>query len=152
MRVLETKIPAPVVIVAVAGGMNLLSPTSALPLPGSPRDLVASAIAIASGVIAAAAFFAFWRGKTTFNPFRPERASALLTRGVFGLTRNPLYLSLALLLLAYAVRLGGVVAYGGPLLFLVYITRFQVVPEERAMHAKFGSAWARYTRTVRRWI
>ena len=149
---LEARIPGPFVAIVIAGGMLLLSPTASLPISDSPREIISTAIAVASGVIAVAAFFSFWRARTTFNPVHPERASTLLTRGAFGFTRNPLYLSLALLLLAYAVKLGSVVAFGGPPLFLAYITRFQVVPEERAMLANFGSAWTEYTQTVRRWI
>ena len=152
MLALEAKIPAPIVAFAVVGVMRLLTPSVASPAAGSPRDLIHAAIAIVSGAIAVAAFFSFWRAKTTFDPRHPERASALLTRGVFRLTRNPLYLSLALLLLAYAVKLGSLVAFVGPPFFIAYITRFQVLPEERAMQAKFGDAWTHYASSVRRWI
>ena len=149
---LEARIPAPIVAVVVAGAMRLLAPSVVLPAAGSPRDLVHAAIAIASGIIAVAAFFSFWRARTTIDPRYPERASTLLTQGVFRLSRNPLYLSLALLLLAYAVKLGGVVAFVGPAFFVAYVTRFQILAEERAMQAKFGQAWMDYASTVRRWI
>ncbi len=149
---LEAKIPPPIVTLALAGAMCLLSPASAPPTHGSVLALFFSSIAIGSALLAATAFLSFWRAKTTINPLHPERASVLMVHGAFRLTRNPLYLSLALLLLAYAVHLGSLTALTGPLAFIAYITRFQIVPEERAMQATFGDAWTKYSRTVRRWI
>ncbi len=152
MRSLETLVPAPVVALVVAAVMHVAPFAAEVPAAGSLRDVVYTVIAIASGIIATAAFHAFWRARTTFDPRHPERASVLLTRGVFGLTRNPLYLSLALLLLAYGVRLGSWMSLTGVPLFVVYVTRFQIVPEERALQLRFGAAWTQYARKVRRWI
>jgi protein-S-isoprenylcysteine O-methyltransferase Ste14 len=68
------------------------------------------ALACAGGVIGIAAMVSFWRAKTTMNPIKPGAASLLVTGGVFRFTRNPMYLSLPLYLLAWGpvlVKLAG---------------------------------------------
>ena len=105
-----------------------------------------------SGALAIAGFAGLWRAGTTFNPINPERATKLVTSGVYAFSRNPIYLSLLLLLMAYAVRLWSLPAAAGPAPYIVYITRFQIVPEERALQAKFGVAFTDYKRKVRQWI
>ena len=61
-------------------------------------------------------------------------------------------LGLALLLSAWAVHLQAAWPWVGPLVFVVYITRFQILPEERALRARFGSAYQAYCTRVRRWL
>lgn len=116
------------------------------------REVVVTLALQLSGVLAIAAFVGLWRAGTTFNPLNPERATKLVTSGVYAISRNPLYLSLLLLLIAYAVSLWSLPAAAGPAVFVAYITRFQVVPEERALEAKFGDAFTDYKRRVRQWI
>ena len=117
--------------------------TRAIGFSPYPYRLVAFAIA---GVIA------FRRSRTTVNPLHPEQATALVTRGVYRLSRNPMYAGMLLLLLAWATRLSNTAALAGPLLFALYITRFQIIPEERALTALFGEKYAAYRAKVRRWF
>ncbi len=105
-----------------------------------------------SALVALAAFAGFWKARTTINPLKPDRASVLVTHGIYRFTRNPMYLSLLLLLVAYASELGSWVAFAGPAVYVAYITRFQIVPEERILASKFGDEFAEYKRRVRRWI
>ncbi|MPN42673.1 hypothetical protein SDC9_190230 [bioreactor metagenome] len=63
-----------------------------------------------------------------------------------------MYLGMLVLLLAWCVWLGNVAALLGPVLFVAYITRFQIIPEERILLAKFGEPYAQYLRRVRRWL
>lgn len=90
--------------------------------------------------------------KTTINPLKPETASSLVTNGVFKYTRNPMYLGL-LLILIYLSLIFNVV--GGCLVslgFIIYITKFQIIPEEVAMEKLFGNQFLEYKQQVRRWI
>ena len=82
----------------------------------------------------------------------PEQASTLVTSGVYRFTRNPMYVGILLLLAAVAAHLGSVLALLGLPAFVFWIGRFQIAPEERALRAKFGSAYDDYTRAVRRWL
>ena len=154
MSALELKIPPPLVAAVVAGGMyaaaSLLPPVLALP-PGV-RAGAALGLAVAGACLDLAGLLAFRKAKTTVNPLTPGKTAAVVTTGVYRLTRNPMYLGLALILLGLAVYLGSVWALAGPMVFAAYITRFQIAPEERALTARFGAAYSAYCARVRRWL
>ena len=63
-----------------------------------------------------------------------------------------MYLGMLIGLLAWAVYLASALVWLGPVAFALYITRFQIIPEERAMHSLFGSAFSKYSQSVRRWL
>lgn len=153
LHALETRIPAPVVAVLIAAAMHLLQPVTEL---GDGEAVLRKVLLDLSwqlsGVCALAAFFGFLRSRTTINPLKPERASVLVTDGIYRYTRNPMYLSLLLLLLGYAIELWCWPALLGPAAYVAYITRFQILPEERVLEGKFGADYLAYKRRVRRWI
>jgi protein-S-isoprenylcysteine O-methyltransferase Ste14 len=126
------------------------SPELSIELPG--RLAAAFALATAGAVVALAGVAEFRRVRTTVNPLRPERASALVTSGVFRWTRNPMYLGLALGLAGVAVGLSNLGAMVLLPAFVAWIDRLQIVPEERALLANFGAAFTDYTARVRRWL
>ena len=108
-------------------------------------------VALVAALTPAAAFYQFHRAHTTFNPLSPETASALVTSGVFAWTRNPMYLGLSLLLLGWAIKLGTLSPFAGPLLFLPLIQYVQIRPEEQALQRRFGGDYERYCQGVNRW-
>jgi protein-S-isoprenylcysteine O-methyltransferase Ste14 len=109
--------------------------------------LAAIGVAVAlSGVLA------FRRAQTTVNPLKPETSAALVSTGVYSFTRNPMYLGMVLGLFAWAVYLSSVWSLLGPVVFALYITRFQIIPEERVLDRLFGASFAAYKRRVRRWL
>ena len=63
-----------------------------------------------------------------------------------------MYLGLVLLLSAWAVHLQAVWPWARPVAFVAYITRFQILPEERVLRARFGAEYLAYTARVRRWL
>lgn len=95
---------------------------------------------------------AFYRAKTTVNPLNPSNTSAIVQSGVYRYTRNPMYLGMLLVLLGFAVYLAHPAAFLLPPVFVAYLTRFQIIPEERLLTAKFDAAYLRYASRVRRWI
>ena len=153
MQNFETKIPAPLIAIVAGGIMKLYATTAHISIDTS-RALAEVGILLSqfSAVIALLAVASFMRARTTINPLDPSRASSLVTGGIFRITRNPLYLSLLLLLIAYAVRLGSWVEWLGPALFAAYVTHFQIIPEERILAVKFGAAFLAYKDRTRRWI
>ena len=119
-------------------------------LPGRrPIALVVVALSVAIG---AAGMLSFRRARTTINPTTPDAASSLVVTGIYRFTRNPMYLGFFLLLTGWAIYLANIPAFAGPVLFVLYINRFQIAPEERALAAKFGTAFDDYRRRTRRWI
>ena len=150
---LEHRIPPPLVGALVAAGMWSIAGLGPQ-LPIAP-DLKYSVVAIcvAAGVaIALLGVLAFRASGTTVNPLAPERASALVTGGVYRVTRNPMYVGMALVLLAWAVALSAVLPFAGIVAFVLYISRFQIRPEERVLEDIFGQEYTAYATRVRRWL
>ena len=102
--------------------------------------------------IGAASVLQFLLAKTTLNPFQLETASQLVTGGIYRLSRNPMYLSLVFILLAWMFYLGSFSALLGVGLFIWYITKFQIKPEEEGLKHLFGDAFTAYCRRTRRWL
>jgi protein-S-isoprenylcysteine O-methyltransferase Ste14 len=153
MKALEHRIPPPFVVVMIGGAMWLIARvTPQVILPGGLRlGLVSSLVGFGLGV-GGAGFRAFARARTTIDPVNLESASALVTTGIFRLTRNPMYVGFAALLAAWAIWLQAPWALTGVLAFMAFIWRFQILPEERVMSTKFGSPYDDYRNRVRRWL
>lgn len=150
---LELRVPPPVVALVLAALMIGLAPHSpTLALPSSVRLGLTGLLVVAGLAFDLAGLLAFRRLRTTVNPLRPDKTSALVTRGVYRITRNPMYLGMALWLLGWAVWLGALGAFLGPVAFVAWITRFQIQPEERVLAERFGPAFTDYRRRVRRWL
>lgn len=148
---LDTKIPPPFV---TAAAIFLCYLSQSWPLSFSFRSQVLWAILISVSAITlmVVAVAHMWRAKTTVNPLNPESASHLLVNGVFGLSRNPIYVADAMLVIAAAVywaTMWGVVWLAG---FVLYMNRYQIQTEEKALQDVFGADYANYKNTVRRWI
>jgi len=153
VQFLELKIPPPVVGLLSAAAMWYLSTvTLALDVPSATRIGSAIALALIGAAFDFAGLVAFLRARTTINPMRPAKTTSLVTAGVYRITRNPMYVGMLLLLIAWLVFLAAPWALAGPLFFWAWISRFQIIPEERFMAGKFGDAWAGYRLRVRRWL
>jgi protein-S-isoprenylcysteine O-methyltransferase Ste14 len=153
MQALELKIRPPVVAVILVALMGLLARTApALDVPSELRMVCAAAIGLVGAAIGVAGKLGFRRAGTTSNPMQPAKASALVTGGIYRRTRNPMYVSLLLLLVAWAVFLASGWALLGPPAFVLYIGRFQIAPEEQALSARFGADYAAYKSRGRRWL
>lgn len=116
------------------------------------RTAAAVLLLLVAGAIGIAGVRAFGRARTTVDPLRPEKASVLVTSGIYRRTRNPMYVALAIALLAWATWLGHPLALLGVAAFVAWIDRFQIASEERALRALFGTEFERYCREVRRWL
>jgi protein-S-isoprenylcysteine O-methyltransferase Ste14 len=148
---LEHRIPPPVVMAVCALLMWLVAfPALDFALPG--RELIAAIFFAAALAVGLSAVLGFHRAKTTLNPLQPEAASALVVRGIYRWTRNPMYLAMLLVLVAWACIVANVAALAILPLFVAYLNRFQIAPEERALQARFGGEFEQYKRTVRRWL
>ena len=153
MQAIELKVPPPVVTVflpVVMWGIPRVTPT--FDMPTLLRVGVAVAIALTGCSCSISGAIAFRRARTTVNPMKPESSSSLVRSGIYGVTRNPMYVGLLLLLVAWAVFLSTPATFLGPVTFFLFIGRFQIVPEERVLSRLFGTRYSEYTRSVRRWL
>lgn len=150
---LDTRIPPPVVLLLIGIAMwalARLTPQFALHfLLQWPLATVLACAGLACEVLPGRRF---GRARTTVNPLRPQNTSQLVVEGLNRYSRNPMYLGQLTLLIAWAVMLAHPLSALLPPLFALYITRFQIVPEERALEARFGAEYLAYRARVRRWI
>jgi protein-S-isoprenylcysteine O-methyltransferase Ste14 len=153
MKALELKIPPPAALLVIVGAMwavSLAGPSLGLRDP--IRIVVAGTIALFGLGIDLFSAISFRRARTTVNPMKPEKTSVLVTSGAYRFSRNPMYVGLVFVLVAWAMFLSSAWALVGPLVFVLYINRFQIVPEERVLMVTFGPTYSAYKSSVRRWI
>ena len=148
---MNNKIPLP--IVALICGLSIYF----------SRPLFSEKIYIYSNIISVSLFFfgaafivlaasSFKKHKTTISPLHPEKTSALVISNVFKYSRNPMYLGMLFILISLAIRyniIGGIIAIS---IFIFFITKFQIKPEEVQMNKIFGEKYAQYKKRTRMWI
>ena len=153
MTTLETRFP-PVALALTIGFLMWIAdrslPQFAFLLP--IRGLLAITSGAFGAVIGIAGVIEFRRAQTTVNPLRPYAAGSLVVTGVFAWTRNPMYLGLALGLLGWSLWLGNFAAVALLPVFVAYLSRFQIFPEEQVLERHFGTEFTEYRNRVRRWI
>lgn len=150
---LETRIPPPVVMLALgvmAYCLGRFVPSLSFQLP--LRMPIVAVVVLAGLLLNVIPKLAFGRAGTTVNPRRPEKATALVSSGIYRYTRNPMYVGQALLLLAWVLYVGHWLGLFAVPLFMLYITRFQIVPEERVLAERFPADYAHFRQRVRRWL
>lgn len=125
-------------------------PQYRIPAPGATEAAIL--LACLGAAIDLAGLAAFRAARTTINPLRPEKASSLVRSGIYRYTRNPMYLGMLVLLLAWSAYLAHPAAFAMLPLFVLYLNRFQIAPEERALAKRFGAEFDDYRRRVRRWL
>ncbi|ADM08971.1 hypothetical protein PB2503_04482 [Parvularcula bermudensis HTCC2503] len=153
MEALERRLPPPIWFLVMFGLMTvtaLAPPDWVLDWPG--QRVIAIVIAGFAIAVGAAGLVEIYRHKTTTSPTDIEDVSQLVVTGIYRFTRNPMYLGLALLLVAYAVALGDIWTILFVPVFVVIITYGQIKPEERVLAERFGGAYRDYTEKVRRWV
>lgn len=153
MTNLELRVPPVGVVLVTAALMWLtawLSPSLTWPLPGHQAVAITALVA---GVLASlAGVMQFRRARTTVNPMTPAASSSLVVAGIYRWTRNPMYLGFLFALGAWAIFLANALSALFLPLFVLYMNRFQIVPEERALATRFGQQFEDYRRSVRRWL
>ncbi len=146
---LEHRIPPPLVAIITAVLMWL----AVRPIgPLGNRLWLALLVVLAGVAVCLAGVASFRRARTTVNPLKPESASSLVVAGIYRHTRNPMYLGFAIILLGWCVFLGSALAVIGVAAFVLFIGRFQIRPEERALRELFGAEFDAFCGRVRRWV
>ena len=150
---LDLKIPPAALWLAAAASIGTLAkaiPHLSFEFRGD--DVMAIVVAFVGGALALAGLIEFRRANTSVNPLDPNRASSFVTTGIYRYTRNPMYLGMATALLGVTLWVGTLLGLFVIFLFCVYLTRFQIVPEERFLAQKFGQEFHAYCARVRQWL
>ncbi len=131
-------------------GIDRLVPLQPWFIPYKPLLILITLIsAIALG---SSAVYHFHTAKTTVNPIQVHTSSSLVTHGVFRVSRNPMYLGLLLLLVAWGILLSNPLSWSIIVAFYYYMTDVQIKREERALEEIFGDAFIANRQQVRRWL
>lgn len=151
MRLLETRVPPPLVML-LCGLLGLVI-GRCLPAAELPMPLGVAVMVVAAGLVMnLLPKCSFRRAGTTVNPMRPAGSTTLITHGIYRYTRNPMYLGQAVFLCGGMLCLQNLPALAVVPLFVLYITRFQIQPEERVLAERFGIRYAEFCNQVRRWL
>jgi protein-S-isoprenylcysteine O-methyltransferase Ste14 len=152
MKAFELKIHPPLILLFCLGLAFALS--HYLPLIALPSILfgVYKYIAAAGVVMALSGIWEFRKAKTTITPTQPEKTSHLVTGGIYRVTRNPMYLGMQLIIIAAIFKFGNYYGFIALPCFILYITQFQIKPEERIIESIFGEEYVHYKKQVRRWL
>lgn len=145
--------PPPLIYVGflLAGwGAGQLMDTPGLGLPDLWRRGLAVAGLITGFGLEAAAAGLFRRARTAVQPWKPS--TALVTGGIYRLTRNPIYVGMAIIYAALAIGMDSLPALVLLLPCLLVVDRFVIAREELYLQARFGPAYLAYTQKVRRWL
>ena len=148
---MNNKIPPP--IVTLISGLAIYFSRNIFPNHyGIILDVLSALLLIFGIIIIRSAFLLFKNHQTTINPLNLTKTSSIVNTGVFKYTRNPMYLGMVFILLSVSLKFN---IYGGLIVILIFfsfITKFQIIPEEKAMEKLFGQEFKTYKKTTRRWL
>ena len=119
-------------------------------LPAALRFGLALALVLAALVLIVGALTGFRRAGTPAEPWHPS--TAIVTDGIYGYTRNPMYVAMTFFYAAIALVADSLVTLLLLVPLLIVVHYGVVLREERYLEKKFGDAYRRYKSAVRRWI
>ncbi|NGP87667.1 methyltransferase family protein [Fodinibius halophilus] len=120
---------------------------------GLPWHNIIAEIILAIGVLfGVLSLYQFYRNTTSVDPQNLDKAANLVTGGVYKVSRNPMYVAFLLLLVAYSLVLQNILSLFCVPLFIGYLNKYQIKPEEKALLEKFGDEYREYLQEVRRWL
>ena len=136
--------------VTAAGVLHVRFPLT-LGMPSFALGMTAGAIVMIVAVtIASLAFVEMRRHRTTIEP--GQRPTSLVVGSVFAYTRNPLYVSLVLVVAALALMIDSWWFVAGAAVLGLVLDRVVVRSEERVLEEVFAGEYLAYKRRVRRWV
>ena len=143
----------PLIFLAFLVAATVLEAVVPLPLLAAhalARYLVGAALGVCGIVLIAMGSSRFVAAGTNIPPNLPT--TALVVDGIYGRTRNPLYLGTTLVYLGLSVAAGSLwaIVLAVPLLWVINVG--VIAREESYLERKFGDAYRTYKRRVRRWV
>jgi protein-S-isoprenylcysteine O-methyltransferase Ste14 len=150
---MKNKIPPPILLLIFGIAMWFVARSGfAYPVAVPYALIIAIAVAVLGVSISVNALRQFSAAETTINPLQPDEATSLVQGGIFGKTRNPMYVGLSLVLTGWVIWLESLGNIAVLLVFVLVLTELQIKPEEAAMRTLFGDEYDDYCKRVRRWF
>ena len=148
---MNNKIPPPIIALVCALGILFSKPFFK-----EYSNVNNSSISILFFLIGIACFFfaikLFKKHNTTISPLKPEKATSLIVSGIYMYSRNPMYLGMLFILISISIRfniIGGIISIST---FIIYISKFQIIPEEEQLKRIFGEKFLNYKKKTRMWL
>ena len=145
---LDTKIPPPILTIITLSIIYLFD----LNEYNLNTDIISIITLFIGLIFIISAVIQFINRKTTVNPTKPHKTSTLVITGTYKITRNPMYLGMLLIIISFALYNASIISIILIPLFIFYINKFQIEPEEFEMRKKFGKEYEDYCKKVDRWI
>jgi protein-S-isoprenylcysteine O-methyltransferase Ste14 len=153
LRALELKMPPVLLVILAAALMSITAvyaPRVNFQFPF--QSTVAWGFGALGIAISALGVLQFKLARTTVNPTKPQSSSALVRTGIYKHTRNPMYLGFVLVLVGWAAGSPNIIGFLILPVFVLFMNRFQIKPEERVLTSIFGKDFKEYCSETRRWI
>ena len=145
------KIPPPLIVLVLI--VSIYFSSKKIDLINIPMQLEISIFILSAGIlIFINPVLQFVKSKTTVNPIQFEEVNKLVTSGIFKYSRNPMYLGMLMIVLSTSIFYLNVYSILTPLLFILWINKFQIKREEEFLIEKFGDEYLSYKKKTRRWI
>tara|TARA_B100001989_G_scaffold248705_1_gene222709 strand:+ start:54 stop:503 length:450 start_codon:yes stop_codon:yes gene_type:complete len=145
------KIPPPILVIILTSLVYFSS--TKLELIYLPyRQIVSVIILIIGLIVIVSPVVDFIKSKTTVNPVKFKNVNRLVTTGIYRYSRNPMYLGMILIIISTTVYYLNFLSVFSPLIFYIWINKFQINREEIFLEDKFGSEYLKYKSKTRRWI
>ena len=145
------KIPPPILVIILTSLVYFSS--TKLELIYLPyRQIVSVVILIIGLIVIVSPVVDFIKSKTTVNPVKFKNVNRLVTTGIYRYSRNPMYLGMILIIISTTVYYLNFLSVFSPLIFYIWINKFQINREEIFLEEKFGSEYLKYKSKTRRWI
>ena len=116
------------------------------------RQIVSVIILIIGLIVIISPVVDFIKSKTTVNPVKFKNVNRLVTTGIYRYSRNPMYLGMILIIISTTVYYLNFLSIFSPLIFYIWINKFQISREEIFLEDKFGNEYLKYKSKTRRWI
>ena len=145
------KIPPPI-LVLILTSLVYFSSTKLESIYLPYRQTVSVLILIIGIVVIISPVFDFIKSKTTVNPIKFQNVNRLVTTGIYRYSSNPMYLGMILIIISTTVYYLNFLSVFSPLIFYIWINKFQISREEIFLEGKFGNEYLKYKSKTRRWI
>lgn len=152
MDKLELKIPPVLIFIFCCGLIYLCAGSTFLSIPLPIPWLIFTFCFVGSGYFGLSGIYEFKKAKTTVNPVDVKKASTVVDSGVYRVSRNPMYLALLFLVFGLGYLQENVLCLSVSIIFVLYMNRFQILPEEKHLQEKFSQSYINYKNRVRRWL
>ena len=145
------KIPPPLIVLVLI--VSIYFSSKKIDPINIPLQLEISIFILSAGIlIFINPVLQFIKSKTTVNPIQFEEVNKLITSGIFKYSRNPMYLGMLMIVLSASIFYLNIYSILTPLLFILWINKFQIKREEEFLIEKFGDEYLSYKKKTRRWI